>query len=30
VRDARREWVLPAWVPLPVSETAIGLAVRPV
>jgi protein-L-isoaspartate O-methyltransferase len=30
VADARREWVLPAWVPLPASETAIGRAVRPV
>jgi len=29
VRDARREWVLPRWVPLPASETAIGRAVRP-
>jgi protein-L-isoaspartate O-methyltransferase len=29
VADARREWVLPAWVPLPASETAIGRAVRP-
>jgi SAM-dependent methyltransferase len=29
VRDARREWILPAWVPMPVSETAIGRAVRP-
>ncbi|HYO04933.1 MAG TPA: class I SAM-dependent methyltransferase [Mycobacterium sp.] len=29
VGDARREWLLPAWVPLPVSETAIGRAVRP-
>lgn len=29
VQTARREWVLPAWVPLPVSETAIGRAVRP-
>lgn len=26
---ARREWVLPAWVPMPASETAIGLAIRP-
>ena len=26
---ARREWVLPTWVPLPVSETAIGRAIRP-
>jgi SAM-dependent methyltransferase len=29
VREARHEWVLPAWVPMPVSETAIGRAVRP-
>ncbi len=29
VRDARREWVLPPWVPLPSTETAIGRAVRP-
>ena len=29
VRDARREWVLPAWLPVPVAETAIGRAVRP-
>lgn len=29
VRQTRREWVLPAWVPMPVSETAIGRAVRP-
>ncbi|BBY31355.1 class I SAM-dependent methyltransferase [Mycolicibacterium sediminis] len=29
VTRARREWVLPAWVPMPVSETAIGRAVRP-
>lgn len=29
VREARHEWVLPAWVPLPVTETAIGRAVRP-
>jgi len=28
VRDARREWVLPAWLPVPVAETAIGRAVR--
>jgi len=27
---ARHEWVLPPWVPMPASETAIGLAVRPV
>lgn len=29
VTEARREWVLPGWLPLPVSETAIGRAVRP-
>ena len=29
VTEARREWMLPAWVPMPVSETAIGRAVRP-
>ena len=29
VADARHEWVLPSWVPLPSSETAIGRAVRP-
>ena len=29
VRDARHEWVLPAWLPVPVAETAIGRAVRP-
>jgi SAM-dependent methyltransferase len=29
VTDARREWVLPAWLPVPVAETAIGRAVRP-
>jgi SAM-dependent methyltransferase len=29
VAEARREWVLPAWVPVPVSETAIGRAVKP-
>ncbi len=29
VQEARREWMLPAWVPLPVSETAIGRATRP-
>jgi protein-L-isoaspartate O-methyltransferase len=27
---SRHEWVLPAWVPVPSSETAIGLAVRPI
>jgi SAM-dependent methyltransferase len=30
VADTRREWVLPAWVPMPASEAAIGRAVRPV
>lgn len=30
VEGARREWALPAWVPLPVSEFAIGVAVKPV
>jgi protein-L-isoaspartate O-methyltransferase len=29
IATARREWMLPAWVPLPVSETVIGRAVRP-
>jgi SAM-dependent methyltransferase len=29
VRDARREWTLPKWVPLPVADAAIGRAVRP-
>jgi protein-L-isoaspartate O-methyltransferase len=29
VAEARREWVLPSWVPAPVSEAAIGRAVRP-
>jgi SAM-dependent methyltransferase len=29
VVGARREWVLPAWVPMPASETAIGRAVKP-
>jgi SAM-dependent methyltransferase len=28
VSDARREWVLPAWVPVPTSEVAIGRAVK--
>jgi SAM-dependent methyltransferase len=27
--DARHEWVLPKWVPMPVGETAIGRAVKP-
>jgi protein-L-isoaspartate O-methyltransferase len=29
VQEARHEWVLPSWVPLPVSKTAIGRATRP-
>jgi protein-L-isoaspartate O-methyltransferase len=29
VSDARREWVVPAWVPVPTSEVAIGRAVKP-
>jgi SAM-dependent methyltransferase len=29
VQTARRDWELPAWVPMPVSEVAIGRAVRP-
>ncbi|GAS90536.1 class I SAM-dependent methyltransferase [Mycolicibacterium brisbanense] len=29
IDGARREWVLPTWVPLPVSEWAIGRAARP-
>jgi SAM-dependent methyltransferase len=28
VANARREWVLPAWVPVPSSEVAIGRAVK--
>lgn len=28
VTGARREWALPAWVPMPVAEFAIGRAVR--
>lgn len=27
---ARREWTFPTWVPLPVAEFAIGVAVKPV
>jgi SAM-dependent methyltransferase len=27
--DSRREWVLPAWAPVPSSEVAIGRAVKP-
>jgi SAM-dependent methyltransferase len=29
VSGARREWTMPAWVPLPVAEFAIGRAVKP-
>ena len=29
VQQARREWALPAWVALPVSEFAIGRTVKP-
>ncbi|KAA0095346.1 class I SAM-dependent methyltransferase [Mycolicibacterium sp. P1-18] len=29
VRAARHEWTLPTWVPMPVSESVIGRAVRP-
>jgi len=29
VTGARREWTIPVWVPVPVSEFAIGRAVRP-
>ena len=29
VSGARREWVLPAWAPVPSSEVAIGRAVKP-
>jgi 2-polyprenyl-3-methyl-5-hydroxy-6-metoxy-1,4-benzoquinol methylase len=29
VSGARREWMMPAWVPMPTSEIAIGRAVKP-
>lgn len=29
VETARREWLFPAWAPLPVAELALGRAVRP-
>jgi protein-L-isoaspartate O-methyltransferase len=29
VSGARREWVLPTWIPVPTSEVAIGRAVKP-
>jgi SAM-dependent methyltransferase len=29
VSGARREWVVPAWVPVPTSEVAIGRAIKP-
>jgi protein-L-isoaspartate O-methyltransferase len=28
LEEPRREWVLPKWLPMPVSETAIGRAVK--
>lgn len=28
-QSARHDWTLPAWVPLPVSEHALGRAIRP-
>jgi SAM-dependent methyltransferase len=28
LEEPRREWMLPKWVPMPVSETAIGRAVK--
>ena len=29
VTGARREWTFPAWVPVPVAEFAVGVAVKP-
>ncbi len=29
LEDARRDWAMPRWAPLPVAEMAIGRAVRP-
>ncbi|MBS1690803.1 MAG: SAM-dependent methyltransferase, partial [Actinobacteria bacterium] len=29
IAQARREWAIPPWVPLPVAELALGRAVRP-
>jgi len=29
VSGARREWMMPAWVPVPTAEVAIGRAVKP-
>jgi 2-polyprenyl-3-methyl-5-hydroxy-6-metoxy-1,4-benzoquinol methylase len=29
VTSARREWVIPPWVPVPTSEVALGRAVKP-
>ncbi len=29
VGESRHEWVVPAWIPMPAAETAIGRAVRP-
>lgn len=28
IDTARHQWTLPAWVPLPVSEVAVGRAVK--
>ena len=28
-RTSRHEWQFPSWVPMPVSELALGIAVRP-
>ena len=30
LQTARREWVVPPWVPVPTSEIALGRAIRPV
>lgn len=29
VTGARREWTFPAWIPLPVAEFALGVAIKP-
>lgn len=29
IAQARREWAIPPWAPLPVAELALGRAVRP-
>jgi hypothetical protein len=28
-QSARRDWMLPRWVPVPAAEVALGCAVRP-